>query len=76
MDTDSNYFAFTENALDEMIKPEMREEYNFLPRESEVLHPTFKVDGKAFTIASYDKSTPGLFNVLDYLFYKEKIRNG
>ena len=27
------------------------------------LHPTFKVDGKAFTYAKYDKRTPGLFKV-------------
>ena len=25
------------------------DKYNFLPRESQELHPTFKVDGKAFT---------------------------
>jgi hypothetical protein len=27
MDTDSNYFAFSENTLEEIIKPEMREEF-------------------------------------------------
>ena len=37
--------------------------YNFLPRESNELHPTFKVDGKPFTLAKYDKRTPGLFKV-------------
>jgi hypothetical protein len=46
----------------------MREEYekdklNFLPSESEELHPTFKVDDKPFTLAAYDKRTPGLFKI-------------
>ena len=68
MDTDSNYFAFSEDNIDKIIKPEMRaeyekEKYEYLPRESEELHPTFKVDGKAFTLAKYDKRTPGLFKV-------------
>ena len=56
MDTDSNYFAFSEDSIDKLIKPPMREEYekdkyNFLPRESTELHPTFQVDGKPFTLA-------------------------
>jgi hypothetical protein len=68
MDTDSNYFAFSEDSIEKLIKPHMREEYEkdkykFLPRESNELHPTFKVDGKAFTLAKYDKRTPGLFKV-------------
>jgi len=68
MDTDSNYFAFSEDSIDKLIKPHMREEYekdkyNFLPRESNELHPTFQVDGKPFTLAKYDKRTPGLFKV-------------
>ncbi len=38
MDTDSNYFAFSEDRIDKLIKPHMKEEYekdkyNFLPRE-------------------------------------------
>jgi hypothetical protein len=66
MDTDSNYIAFSEDSIDKIIKPEMRAEYekdkyNFLPRESEELHPTFQVDGVKFTLAKYDKRTPGLF---------------
>ena len=40
-----------------------KDKYNFLPRESDELHPTFKVDGKAFTLAQYDKRAPGLFKV-------------
>ncbi len=49
MDTDSNYFVFSEDSIDKLIKPEMREEcekdkYNFLPSESKELHPTFQVD--------------------------------
>jgi hypothetical protein len=68
MDTDSNYFAFSEDNIEKLIKPHMRQEYekekyNFLPRESNELHPTFKVDGKAFTLAQYDRRTPGLFKV-------------
>ena len=68
MDTDSNYFAFSEDNIDKIIKPHMREEYekdklNFLPSESEELHPTFKVDDKPFTLAAYDKRTPGRFKV-------------
>jgi hypothetical protein len=66
MDTDSNYMAFSQDIIDKLIKPQMREEYNnnkynFLPRESEELHPTFEVDGKRFTYSAYDKRTPGLF---------------
>ena len=46
----------------------MREEYeqdkyNFLPSESEELHPTFQVDGVRFTWEQYDKRKPGLFKV-------------
>jgi hypothetical protein len=68
MDTDSSYFAFSEDNINKIIKPEMLDEYNkdkynFLPRESKDLHPTFKVDEKAFTLAAYDKRTPGLFKV-------------
>ncbi len=29
MDTDSNYFAFSEDSIEKLIKPEMREEYHF-----------------------------------------------
>ena len=68
MDTDSNYFAFSEDNIDKLIKPHMREEYekdklNFSPSESEELHPTFKVDDEPFTLAAYDKRTPGLIKV-------------
>ncbi len=46
MDTDSNYFAFSEDSIVKLIKPEVREEYEkdkyiFLPSESKELHPTF-----------------------------------
>ncbi len=39
LDTDSNYFAFSEDSIEKPIKPEMKEEYekdknNFLPSES------------------------------------------
>ncbi len=39
MDTDSNYFAFSEDNIEKIIKPHMRQEYekekyNFLPSES------------------------------------------
>jgi hypothetical protein len=40
-----------------------KDKYNFLPRESKELHPTFKVDGKAFTLKAYDKRRPELFKV-------------
>ena len=68
MDTDSNYFAFSEDNSEKLIKPEMREEYendkyNFLPSESKELHPKFQVDGIKFNYAQYDKRTPGLFKV-------------
>ena len=68
MDTDSNYFAFSEDSIEKIIKPEMRAEYerdkyNFLPSESNELHPTFNVDGKPFTMKAYEKRTPGLFKV-------------
>jgi hypothetical protein len=68
MDTDSNYFAFSEDNIDKIIKPDMideynKDKYNFLPRESQELHPTFEVDGKPFTYEQYDKRTPGLFKV-------------
>ena len=68
MDTDSNYFAFSEDDIEKLIKPELREQYekekyNFLPSESNELHPTFNVDGKRFTMKQYEKRTPGLFKV-------------
>ena len=68
MDTDSNYFAFSEDSIEKLIKPEMREEYekdkyNFLPSESKELHPTFQVDEVRFTWAQYDERKPGLFKV-------------
>jgi hypothetical protein len=49
MDTNSNYFAFSEDSIEKIIKPERREEYEkdkyiFLPSESQELHPTFNVD--------------------------------
>ena len=40
-----------------------KDKYNFLPRDSNELHPTFQVDGKPFTLAKYDKRTPGLFKI-------------
>ncbi len=48
IDTDSNYFAFSEDSIEKLIKPRMREEYekdkyNFLPSESNELHPTFQL---------------------------------
>ncbi len=54
MDTDSNYFAFSEDDIKKIIKSEMRQEYerdkvNFLPSESNELHPMFQVDGVRFT---------------------------
>jgi hypothetical protein len=66
MDTDSNYFAFSEDNIEKLIKSELKEEYendkyNFLPSESKELHPTFQVDGVGFTHAQYDKRPPGLF---------------
>jgi hypothetical protein len=68
MDTDSNYFAFSEDNIDKIIKHDMideynKDKYNFLPRESQELHPTFEVDGKPFTYEQYDIRTPGLFKV-------------
>ena len=68
MDTDSNYFAFSEDSIDKLIKPHMREEYekdkyNFLPSESQELHPTFNVEGTRFSYKAYEKRTPGLFKV-------------
>ncbi len=60
MDTDSNYIAFSEDSIEKLIKQHMRQEYekdkyNFLPRDSEELHPTFQVDGVRFTYKMYDK---------------------
>ena len=48
------------NILDELF---YKDKYNFLPRESQELHPTFEVDGKPFTYEQYDIRTPGLFKV-------------
>jgi hypothetical protein len=66
MDTDSNYFAFSEDSIEKLIKPEMREEYendkyNFLPSKCQELHPTFQVDGIRITYEQYDIRKPGLF---------------
>ncbi len=63
MDTDSNDFAFSEDSIEVLIKPEMREEYenckyNFLRLESKGLHPKFQVEGAIFTWAQYDKRKP------------------
>ncbi len=68
MDTDSNYFAFSKDSMEKHIKPEMRDEYekdkyNFLPSESNELHPTFQVDGIRLTWARYDKRTPERFKI-------------
>jgi hypothetical protein len=64
MDTDSNCLTFSEDNIEKLIKPHMREayemdKYNFLPRDSQELHPTFKVHGKSFTLAKYDKRMHG-----------------
>ncbi len=47
MDTDSNYFAFSEHSIEKLIRPKLREEleyenykYYFPPSESKILHPT------------------------------------
>jgi hypothetical protein len=40
-----------------MIDEYNKDKYNYLPRESKELHPTFEVDGKRFTYAAYDKRT-------------------
>jgi hypothetical protein len=58
IDTYSNYFSFSEDHIEKLIRPHMRTEcekdkYNFLPSES----------GKAFSKAQYDKRKPGLFEV-------------
>ena len=68
MDTDSNFFPFSEDSIEKIIEAEMRGEYekdkyNFLPSESQELHPSFIVDGLRFTYAQYNKRTPGLFKV-------------
>jgi hypothetical protein len=68
MDTDSNYFAFSANTLEEIIKPEMREEfekdkYNWFPSESKEPHPTFKINNNNVSMKAYDKRKPGLFKV-------------
>jgi hypothetical protein len=68
MDTDSYYFAFSEDSIEKLNRPEMREEYendnyNFLPSESKELHPTFLVDGVRFTCAQYDKRQPDSFKL-------------
>ncbi len=39
-----------------MSKDNEKDKYNFLPRESKGLHPTFQVDDKAFTLEAYDKN--------------------
>ena len=56
MDTDSAYFAFTSEMLEDIIKPELRNEYN------ETKHLWF---GRKDTPANelYDKRTPGLFKL-------------
>jgi hypothetical protein len=54
MDTDSNNLAFSEDSIEKLVKPEMKEEYendkyNFLPSESKEYQ--------------YDNRKPGLFKV-------------
>ncbi len=68
IDTDSKYFAFSEDIIENVIRTKIKEEYendkyNFLPSESNELYPTFqeiKVNGIKFNYAQYDKRTPGL----------------
>ncbi len=43
MDTDSNYFAFSEDSIEKIIRPESKE-----------IHPAFQVDGIKFNSAQYD----------------------
>ena len=38
-----------------------KDKYNFLPSESQELHPTFNVEGTRFSYKGYEKRTPGLF---------------
>ena len=52
--------AFSEDSIEKIIEAEMRGEYekdkyNFLPSESQELHPTLNVDGVRFTYVQYDK---------------------
>ncbi len=68
LEMDSNYFLFSEDSIEKLIKPKMKEEYekdkcNFLPSESQELHPTFNVDGVKITWAQYDKRKTGLCKV-------------
>jgi hypothetical protein len=77
MDTDSNYFAFTADSLDAVIKPDMREAFY---REMDKWFPSqccsnhkedfvqCKMDGEEWYApncckdrVNYDKRTPGLF---------------
>ena len=52
-----------------------KDELNFLPSESEELHPTFKVDDKPFTLAAYDKRTPGLFKVETKKYHQQTCQS-
>ena len=68
MDTDSNYFAFTADSIEKIIKPDMideykKDKYNWVPSESNEFHKDFKVDNKPITLKNYEKRTPGLFKV-------------
>ncbi len=53
MDADSNYFEFSEDSIDKIIKAHMRKEqkwinvifYRQIRSESKELHPTFKLMG-------------------------------
>ncbi len=70
MDTDSMYMAITDENFDNLIKPEMKKEYeadknNWFPSKSEEFCQEIEMNGTKYQInkKQYDKRTPGLFKI-------------
>jgi hypothetical protein len=68
MDTDSIYIAFSDDNIEKLIKPEMKEEYKrtnifFYHQRARnyTKHVMYIVQGIKFNYAQYGKRTPGLF---------------
>ena len=67
-DTDSCYMAITKESFDELVKPELKEEYykekhKWFPRTTDCLCPECKIDVKLKEHAKYDSRTTGLFKI-------------
>ena len=66
IDTDSCYFVFASENIEDLIKPELRNEYekdkyNFMTRTSQDVQPDCTIDGQQITVEAFELRKPGLF---------------